>query len=72
MSEATEKLGGTMQSYYWGFSDGKNYITISMPNDNELLQAMYVLRKSQGLLDSYECIELMTGAEMAAAFKTCR
>jgi len=69
MSKAIEKLGGKIHTYYWGFSDGKNYITMSVPNDPELLQAMYVLRKSQGVLESYTSIELMTGAEMVASLK---
>jgi len=69
MSKAIENLGGEIHTYYWGFSDGKNYITMSMPNDSELLQAMYVLRKSQGLLESYKSIELMTGDEMVASLK---
>ncbi len=69
MSKAIEKLGGKMIGYYWGLGDGKNYITIAMPDDNELIQATYVARLGDGLLVSYEAIELMTSKDMAAALK---
>ncbi len=69
MSKAIEQLGGKMLSYYWGLGDGKNYITIALPDDNELIQATYVSRLGDGLLVNYEAIELLTSQAMVAALK---
>lgn len=69
VSKATEKIGGKILSYYFGLGDGKNYITIELPNDNELIQGMYLMRLPSGLLNSYEMIELMTSAQMSNALK---
>ena len=69
MSKAIEQLGGKMLSYYWGLGDGKNYITIALPDDNELIQATYVSRLGDGLLVSYEAIELLTSQAMVEALK---
>ena len=69
MSKAIEKLGGAMLGYYWGLGDGKNYILIALPDDNELIQATYVSRLGDGLLVSYEAIELLTSQAMVEALK---
>jgi len=69
MSKAIAKLGGEMLSYYWGLGDGKNYITIALPDDNELIQAVYVTRLGDDLLKSYEAIEVMSSKDMTSALK---
>ena len=69
VAKSIEKLGGQMLSYYWGLGDGRNYITIAMPDDTELIQATYVTRLGDDLLVNYEAIELMTSADMANALK---
>ena len=69
MSKAFEKLGGKMLSYYWGIGNGKNYITVSIPDDNEFIQAIYTARLGDGLLDGYKASELMTSADMVRALK---
>ena len=70
--EAIEKLGGKMLSYYWGVGDGRNYITIAMPDDIELIQANYITRLRDGLLISYRMIELMSSEAMTGALKRVR
>jgi hypothetical protein len=67
MSGAIERLGGEMLSYYWGLGDGKNYITVRMPDDPGLIQALYVTRLGDNLLSSYQMIELISSPDMAAA-----
>jgi hypothetical protein len=67
--EAIAKLGGKMLSYYWGVGDGRNYITIAMPDDIELIQANYLTRLGDGLLISYKMIELMSSEAMTGALK---
>ncbi|WP_299349474.1 hypothetical protein [uncultured Shimia sp.] len=62
-----EALGGELLSYYWGLGNGKNYITVSLPNDPTFIQAFYVSRLGDGLLDDYQMIELMSSADMAEA-----
>jgi hypothetical protein len=63
------KLGGKMLSYYWGVGTGRNYITIAMPDDIELIQANYLIRLGDGLLVSYQMIELMSSEAMTGALK---
>jgi len=67
MGKALKKLGGEILSYHWGLGNGKNYITISLPDDKTLIQATYVTRLGDGLLISDECIELLTSKEMVEA-----
>jgi len=67
MGKALKKLGGEILSYHWGLGNGKNYITMSLPDDKALIQATYVTRLGDGLLISYECIELLTSKEMVEA-----
>lgn len=69
MGAALEAIGGEMISYYWGLADGKNYITLRLPDDPSMVQAMYVSRLSQGVLKDYTFIELMTSADMVKALK---
>lgn len=69
MGAALEAIGGEMISYYWGLADGKNYITLRLPDDPSMVQAMYVSRLGQGVLKDYTFIELMTSADMVKALK---
>jgi len=62
-------LGGKILSYYFGLGDGKNYSTVQLPNDNELIQAIYLMRLPSGLLNSYKIIELMPSEQMSKALK---
>ena len=66
---AFRTLGGEVLSYYFGLGDGKNYITVTIPDDNELIQAIYLMRLPSGLLRSYEVVELMPSDQMADALK---
>ena len=66
---AFKALGGEVLSYYFGLGDGKNYITVTIPNDNELIQAIYLMRLPSGLLNSYQVIELMPSGQMSEALK---
>lgn len=69
MAKPIEKLGGKMLAYYWGLGNGRNYIIVALPDDPELIQATYITRLGDGLLVSYEMIELMSSADMADALK---
>jgi hypothetical protein len=62
-----EKLGGELLGYYWGLGNGKNYITVSLPDDPTFIQAFYLSRMGDGLLDDYQMIELMSSSDMAIA-----
>ncbi|WP_281973889.1 hypothetical protein [Ruegeria faecimaris] len=64
-----EALGGELLSYYWGLGNGKNYITVSLPDDPTFIQAFYVSRLGDGLLDDYQMVELMSSADMAVALE---
>ncbi len=64
---AVAKLGGEILSYYFGLGDGKNYIIASLPDDETLIQALYVTRLGDDLLKSYEMTELLTSPQMAKA-----
>ena len=66
---AFRSLGGEVISYYFGLGNGKNYITVTIPNDNELIQAIYLMRLPSGLLNSYQVIELMPSNQMSDALK---
>ena len=66
---AFNALGGEVISYYFGLGDGKNYITVTIPDDNELIQAIYLMRLPAGMLNSYQVIELMPSDQMSAALK---
>jgi uncharacterized protein with GYD domain len=62
-------IGGEVVGYYFGLGDGKNYIIVELPNDNELIQAVYLMRLPAGLLNSYQIIELMPSDQMSLALK---
>lgn len=62
-------IGGKVLSYYFGLGDGKNYITVELPDDNEVIQAVYVMRLPSGLLSSYKIIELMPSNQMSDALR---
>lgn len=64
-----EKLGGKLISYYWGLGNGKNYITVLLPDDPTLIQAFYLTRLGDGLLNNYQMIELMSSSDMAVALE---
>jgi len=64
-----QAIGGDVVSYYWGLGDGKNYITVTIPSNNELIQAIYLMRMPTGILDSYQMIELMPSDQMTKALK---
>ena len=64
-----EKLGGDLLSYYWGLGNGKNYITVSLPDDPTFIQAFYLSRMGDGLLNDYQMIELMSSSDMAVALE---
>lgn len=66
---AFKALGGEVISYYFGLGDGKNYITVTIPDDNELIQATYLMRLPSGMLTSYQVIELMPSEQMSEALK---
>ena len=66
---AFKALGGKVISYYFGLGDGKNYITVTIPDDNELIQAIYLMRLPSGMLNSYKVIELMPSEQMTEALK---
>ena len=69
VANAFRALGGEVVSYYFGLGNGKNYITVTLPNDNELIQAVYLMRLPSGMLASYQVIELMPSEQMSEALK---
>ncbi|CUH46224.1 hypothetical protein [Ruegeria atlantica] len=64
-----EKLGGELLSYHWGLGDGKNYITVSLPDDPTFIQAFYLSRMGDGLLNDYNMIEMISSSDMALALE---
>lgn len=69
VAEAMAGVGGKILSYYFGLGDGKNYITVQLPDDNEVIQAVYLMRLPSGLLNSYQMIELLPSSQMVNALK---
>lgn len=69
VASAFKALGGEVLNYYFGLGNGKNYITVTIPNDNELIQAIYLMRLPSGMLNSYQVIELMPSEQMSKALK---
>jgi uncharacterized protein with GYD domain len=69
VEKAFEALGGEILSYYFGLGDGKTYITVTLPDDNVLIQAVYLMRMPTGLLKSYSVVELMPSDQMADALR---
>ena len=58
-----------MISYFWGLADENNYITVRLPDDPDMIQALYLSRLSQGVLKDYTFIELMKSSDMVDALK---
>lgn len=69
---AMASIGGKILSYYFGLGDGKNYITVQLPDDNEVIQAVYMMRLPSDVLSSYRVIELMSSAQMVGAARKSR
>ncbi len=69
VSKAVARLGGKILSYHFGLGDGRNYVIVQLPDDNTLIQAMYVARFGDDLLKSYTMTELLSSADMAKALK---
>ncbi len=63
-----KKIGCEMLGYYWGLTNGRNYILVAAP-DGETAQAMLVQRLSSGLVLEYEAIELVRSSDMVAMFE---
>ena len=47
----------------------KDCITVTIADDNELVQAIYRMRQPSELLKSYQVIELMPSEQMSEALK---
>ena len=62
-AEALKKLDVDVLSYYFGLSDGKNYITVAVP-DGETTQALLLMRLATPLLKDYRAIELVPSDAM--------
>lgn len=67
LTSMVEGIGGKLHGFFWGLGTGRNYITISVPNDSKIVQSMYGLRKAGAPLSGYEEIILMTNADLIAA-----
>ena len=67
LTSMVEGIGGKLHGFFWGLGNGRNYITISVPNDSKIVQSMYSLRKAGAPLAEYEEIELMTNADLIGA-----
>jgi uncharacterized protein with GYD domain len=65
---AMKKIGCEMLEYYWGLTNGRNYIIVAAP-DGKTVQAMLVQRLSSGLVLEYEAIELVRSSDMPAMFQ---
>lgn len=72
VSSGMEALGGRIIGYYFGLGNGKNYILVELPNDNELIQAIYLMRMPAGLLNSYQIVELMPSDQMSKALQKAK
>ncbi|WNC66968.1 GYD domain-containing protein [Thalassotalea nanhaiensis] len=67
MADVFKNLGGELIGYYFGLGNGKNYVIVSMPDDEVLIQAMYLVRLPNDWLHNYTMIELMDSSTMAQA-----
>tara|TARA_R110000850_G_scaffold147244_6_gene269481 strand:- start:161 stop:610 length:450 start_codon:yes stop_codon:yes gene_type:complete len=65
---AMEKIGGKMLAYYFGLTDGKNYIIAALP-DGKTAQAMLVQRLATDMVLEYDAIELVESSAMPAMFE---
>jgi hypothetical protein len=60
---ALKELDVDVLSYYFGLSDGKNYITVAVP-DGETTQALLLMRLATPLMKDYYAIELVPSEAM--------
>ncbi|WNC73974.1 GYD domain-containing protein [Thalassotalea psychrophila] len=67
LKKAFEAVGGKLISYYYGLGDKKQYIIVRLPNDDELIQAIYLMRLPLGVLESYSAVEIMPRDKMTKA-----
>ncbi len=65
---AMEKVGCKILAYYWGLTDGKNYIIAAVP-DGKTAQASLIQRLASGFVLEYTAIELVESAAMPAVFE---
>jgi hypothetical protein len=65
---AMEAIGGKMLAYYFGLTDGKNYIIAALP-DGKTAQAMLVQRLATDMVLEYNAIELVESSAMPAMFE---
>jgi hypothetical protein len=65
---AMEKIGGKMLAYYFGLTDGKNYIIAALP-DGKTAQALLVQRLATDMVLEYDAIELVESSSMPAMFE---
>ncbi len=65
---AMKRIGCEMLGYYWGLTNGRNYIIVTAP-DNKTVQALIVQRLASGMLHEYEAIELVRSSDMVAMFE---
>ena len=65
---AMDQIGAKMLGYYWGLTNGKNYILAAVP-DGRTAQAMLIQRLSSGLVLEYDAIELVESSEMPAVLE---
>ncbi len=70
-AKAMERIGGRMLGYYFGLTDGRNYILAELP-DGETAQALVVQRLASDLVVEYQAIELVDSANMPSMFKRLR
>jgi hypothetical protein len=45
---------------------------VQLPDDNEIIQAVYLMRLPSGLLTSYDVVELMLSEQMSGALKKAK
>jgi hypothetical protein len=45
---------------------------VQLPDDNEIIQAIYLMRLPSGLLTSYEVVELMPSEQMSEALRKAK
>lgn len=65
---AMEKVGCKILAYYWGLTDGKNYIIAAVP-DGKTAQASLIQRLASDFVLEYTAIELVESADMPAVFE---
>ena len=66
--KAMEEIGCKMLGYYFGLTDGRNYILAAVP-DGKTVQALLIQRLASDLVEDYTAIELVESSDMPAVFK---